>query len=40
MQRGIYVWDMEFTKRYFPTYQDAPHLNAKGHKLFRNIGVR
>ena len=39
-QSGIYVWDMEFTKRYFHTYQDNTHLNAKGHKLFRNKGEK
>ena len=35
-QSGIYVWEMEFARRYFHTYQDNTHLNAKGHDLFFN----
>ena len=35
-QSGIYVWDMEFARRYFHTYQDNTHLNSKGHDLFMN----
>ena len=33
---GMYVWDMEFARRYFHSYQDNTHLNAKGHDLFFN----
>lgn len=35
-QSGIYVWDLEFARRYFHSYQDNTHLNARGHDLFYN----